>query len=123
MTKEENITDMTYITQVAKGNMDFINEMVDIFLTKTPPTLEEIKQFLEESNWEMVGFLSHKLKATYAYMGINSLKEILLFIEKNAKSGENLSDIPGKFEFLLKKTEVAIMELKQYRTNSNNQNQ
>jgi HPt (histidine-containing phosphotransfer) domain-containing protein len=118
MIREENITDMTYITQVAKGNIDFINEMVDIFLSKTPETLQEIERFLEEKNWEMVGFLSHKLKATYAYMGINSLKEILLFIEKSAKAGENLSDIPEKFNFLTRKTEIAILELQQYRTNN-----
>jgi HPt (histidine-containing phosphotransfer) domain-containing protein len=115
MIRTENITDMTYITQVAKGNMDFINEMVDIFLSKTPETLREIEKFLHENNWEMVGFLSHKLKATYAYMGIGSLKEILLYMEKSAKAGENLADIPGKLNFLMEQTELAILELKKFR--------
>ena len=69
---------LSYLQEVSKGNIPFMLDMIQIFLTKTPETLEILHQEIEKSNWEMVGFFAHKLKATYAYMGMNDLKEILI---------------------------------------------
>lgn len=112
------ITDLTYITQVAKGNTDFIHDMVDIFISKTPAYLEEMRSYLDAQDWPALGFLAHKLKATYAYMGISTLKQILVLIEKSAKTETDLELIPGHLDFLVLHTKQAMQELQQYRSDN-----
>jgi HPt (histidine-containing phosphotransfer) domain-containing protein len=118
MLNTKGLTDMTYIKDVAKGNVDFINQMVDIFLLKTPEGLDELEKMISVQNWEMASFHAHKLKATYAYMGITTLKDILLDIERNSKSREGLESIPAKFETLKEQTVLAVKELEEYKTNN-----
>lgn len=107
--------DMGYLEQVAKGNIAFMLEMINIFLVRTPETLLELEQVILGRNWEMVGFLAHKLKATYAYMGMLDLKEYLIIIERNAKTGTELEMILPLFLKIREQTTEAIREIDQYR--------
>lgn len=90
-------------------------EMIQIFLVKTPETLIILKQAIVEQNWEMVGFYAHKLKATYAYMGMLDLKELLINIEKAAKQLNDLNLIPEWFETIYDKTQIALVEISNYK--------
>lgn len=107
--------DMSYLQGVAKGNVPFMVDMLHIFLTRTPETLNQIEKALAINDWEAVGFYAHKLKATYAYVGMDNLRQVTLEIEKAAKSGEELQLIPGKYEYLYKSTLPALEELLQYK--------
>ncbi len=109
------IFDLTYLREVSKGNDAFMLDMIDIFLTKTPETLQILQDAIISSNWEMVGFYAHKLKATYAYMGMLDLKEELIKIEKSAKNMEELDLIPSIFNHLNEQTNPALMEISEYK--------
>jgi HPt (histidine-containing phosphotransfer) domain-containing protein len=106
---------MSYLQGVAKGNIPFMVDMLHIFLSRTPETLSQIEKALESEDWTEVGFYAHKLKATYAYVGMENLRQLTLEIEKAAKSGENMQLIPAKFEYLYKSTLPALEELLQYK--------
>lgn len=105
------IYNLSYLQEVSKGNVPFMLDMIQIFLTKTPETLDILHQEIEKENWEMVGFYAHKLKATYAYMGMNDLKEILISIEKSAKQLDNLSQIPAWFQAIYNATQPALKDI------------
>lgn len=90
-------------------------DMISIFLSKTPETLAILEKEIENKNWEMVGFYAHKLKATYAYMGMNEIKAILVDIEKSAKTLENLQEIPIWFSIVHKNTKPAIIEISEHK--------
>lgn len=107
--------DLSYLQEVSKGNLDFMLDMIGIFLTKTPETLAILESEIEKKNWELVGFYAHKLKATYAYMGINDLRTILYEIEQSAKKLENLEDIPNWFATIKKQTSPAIQEITEHK--------
>lgn len=107
--------DLTYLMEVSKGNDAFMLDMIDIFLLKTPETLQIIEDFINSSNWEQVGFYAHKLKATYAYMGMLSLKEETILIEKSAKNLEGLELIPSIFSKLKTETFPALQEISEYK--------
>ncbi len=109
------IYNLSYLQEVSKGNIPFMLDMIQIFLTKTPETLAILQQEIEKSNWEMVGFYAHKLKATYAYMGMNELKELLINIEKSAKQVENLTEIPTWFHTIYKATQPALKDISEHK--------
>lgn len=104
-----------YLQEVSKGNTAFMLDMIQIFLTKTPETLEILRIEIESCNWEMVGFYAHKLKATYAYMGMLDLKELLIQIEKSAKKLENLEEIPKWFSTIYKSTQPALKDITEHK--------
>ncbi len=107
--------DLSYLIEVSKGNDAFMLDMINIFLTKTPETLQIIEEAILRSDWEQVGFFSHKLKATYAYMGMLGLKEILIKIEKNAKNLEHLEEIKSIFDQLKTDTLPALKDILEYK--------
>ncbi len=106
---------MSYLKEVSKGNVLFMTEMIQIFLSKTPETLDILGKAIAENDWENVGFYAHKLKATYAYVGMEEMKKILIDVEKSAKNQENLELIPAKYEYLYKSTASALGEILQYK--------
>lgn len=108
--------DLSYLREVSKGNTAFMLDMIQIFLTKTPETLDLLESFIRESNWEMVGFYAHKLKATYAYMGMLALKELLINIEKSAKNTVDLELIPIWFNELKQHTLPALIEIEKIKS-------
>lgn len=105
------IFDLTYLKEVSKGNNDFMLEMINIFLLKTPETLKVLEDSIEQHNWEQVGFFAHKLKATYAYMGMLALKEDLIKIEKSAKNLDGIDLIPEIYNNLKNSTAPALLEI------------
>lgn len=107
--------DLSYLQEVSKGNVKFMLDMISIFLNKTPETLAILEKEIENNNWELVGFYAHKLKATYAYMGMNDIKAILINIEKSAKSLENLQEIPTWFNSVVNHTKPAIQEISEHK--------
>ncbi len=109
------IYNLSYLQDVSKGNIAFMLDMIHIFLTKTPETLDILKKEVEANNWEMVGFYAHKLKATYAYMGMLELKELLILVEKSAKQMENLHEIPVWFSSIYKATQPALLEIAEHK--------
>lgn len=106
---------LSYLQEVSKGNLEFMLDMIQIFLTRTPETLAVLEQEICSQNWEMVGFYAHKLKATYAYMGMLELKELLIKIEKSAKQLENLHEIPIWYSSIVKQTEPALKEIAEHK--------
>ena len=108
--------DLTYLKEVSKGNDAFMLDMIDIFLHETPETLSILEDSINTANWEMVGFYAHKLKATYAYMGMLELKEELIKIEKSAKNMENIEMIPSIFNHLKEQTNPALLEISELKS-------
>ena len=111
----EPIFDLTYLKEVSKGNDAFMLDMVDIFLTKTPETLQILEKAINQQDWEQVGFYAHKLKATYAYMGMLALKEELIKIEKSAKNRTDLELIPSIYNHLREQTSPALQEISEFK--------
>lgn len=109
------IYNLNYLQEVSKGNIAFMLDMIHIFLTKTPETLDLLRLELESKNWEMVGFYAHKLKATYSYMGMQELREYLILIEKSAKQLQDLEEIPKWFNYIFEHTQPALNEIAEHK--------
>jgi HPt (histidine-containing phosphotransfer) domain-containing protein len=90
----EQLYNLEQISALADGNEDFINKMIEVFVTQTPTMLEDIKSGVSEQDWEKVRAASHKLKPSIDMMGISEMSPVVRQIEGNAKTQTNLDEFP-----------------------------
>lgn len=96
---KQDIIDLTYLKTIAGDDEVFINEMLNMFLTTTPPELINIEKFYQAGDYHMMGSAAHKIKAPIQMLGDETTTNLLIEIEHIAKSGQNkekLSDIIGE---------------------------
>jgi len=93
--------DLSYLNDIAGGSEEFMIDMIDIFIEQTPLYFEQLEQAVNTSDWKSVGDVAHKIKPTLAFMGINEAKDIMAEIERKARQGDELSDIPAMFKSIL----------------------
>jgi hypothetical protein len=87
--------DLSYLRDVASGSKEFMIEMIDIFLDQTPGYFDKLDQAIKEQDWKTVADVSHKIKPTLVFMGINI---DIGDIEQKARSLESLEDIEPQFD-------------------------
>jgi len=85
--------DLSYLEEIANGNTEFIIEMIDLFLQQAPEILDQISDKISKKEWSAAGSLAHKLKPTFAMIGIHNGKELSERIEKNARGGIDLPNL------------------------------
>ncbi len=90
------VTDLKYLKELADGNMDFEKEMISMFLTQVPQNFENLKRSLESKNWDEVKKMAHKMKPNFGIIGVKSLTEVFQFIELNASTQSNLTEVSEK---------------------------
>ncbi len=106
---------MKYLESVSQGNTAFIIDMLNIFITRTPETFEILRKAIQEEDWQSVGFYAHKLKATYAYVGLEDLKATIIEIEQKAKKAVDTHTITELFDYLENMTKPEITAISKYK--------
>lgn len=105
--------DLTFVTEIAKGNKEFIKSLIDVFIVNTPAVVNEMIEAKNLGDWEKVSRLAHKLKSTIDTMGLHTVKELIRFVEYNAKTQADLVSIPQKIETLSLVVQDCITQLKE----------
>lgn len=82
-------TDLSYLEQISGGDATIIRKTIEKFLETTPDMLEKMSLQLANSEYDELGKTVHKLKSSVAFMGINSIKETILEVEKVIKTHSN----------------------------------
>ena len=83
----ERITDLSYLISLCGDDDDFKTEM-------TPPLINDMKNYLLDSDWKKIGDIAHKMKPSFTFMGIHTAKELILNIEKLGRQMEDVGSIP-----------------------------
>jgi HPt (histidine-containing phosphotransfer) domain-containing protein len=96
----EIVIDLSYLEEVSGGNNEFIIEMIDLFLAQTPGHIDELLTAVSAKDWKKIAELAHKVKPTLAFMGVESVKEVMAEIESNGRNEENYEDIVVKINQL-----------------------
>lgn len=84
---------LDYLRTVSGNNQDFMQEMIQTFISSIPPILDDLAANAMVANWEKVGNLAHQIKPSFILMGAVSLKERILEIENRSKEGINLTTL------------------------------
>lgn len=82
------LVDLTYLKTFTKGNEIKFKRYIRLYLDDAPGTFERMRQNIQDENWTDLGINAHSLKPKTDFMGIASLKEILMQIENGVKQGQ-----------------------------------
>jgi signal transduction histidine kinase/HPt (histidine-containing phosphotransfer) domain-containing protein len=102
---------LTYLKSIGGDNPEFIIQMIEMFLQKTPEALEEMDKKFAEQNWEDVRNIAHRIKPTYTYVGLSDIHKMLATIEKCCQAKENLETVPALIHDVETLSTVAFAEL------------
>lgn len=104
--KETKPYDLTQLRELSDNDEEFIKTTLEMFVSRAKETFEEIDQKLFVKDYEEVGKLAHKIKPSFAYIGINDLYEEIMDIERMAKDGSEVNELTfsiGRFKEKLTK--------------------
>ncbi len=113
MTHFDKVTNLDYLKELAKGDANFITEMIHIFLEENPEEIKTLELAIFENNYENIKSVSHHMKSTIPFVGIDLLiGKDLVDIEKLATEKTGIEAIKTLFENVKAVCNKAFDELK-----------
>lgn len=107
------VLNLTYLNDIASGSSEFMIEMIDMFLEQTPGYVEDISLAISNQNWNTVADISHKIKPTFAFMGLESAKDSMAEIERKARNQDNVQEIESAFKSIQAISKQLFVKLEQ----------
>ncbi len=90
--------DADLLNEFYGDDLSYARDMFDIFLTTVIPEYATLKERVAAKNKDEVGRLAHKLKPTFAMVGLPDLEQKMEAIEHSAKGNDDPSVWSGLFE-------------------------
>lgn len=116
--QKEIVIDLSYLREVASDNIEFMIEMIDIFLAQTPEYVDQLTLAVDQKDWTKMAELAHKIKPTMSFMGVESAKETLGEIELKSRKKvdydwivKEYDSLKGVFKIMFVKLEEKKIEL------------
>jgi HPt (histidine-containing phosphotransfer) domain-containing protein len=97
---------------LSEGNQLFIDKMMALFIELMPQIISELGIGLKEQNYQRIHAAAHKAKPSIDMMGINSLKDTIRDLEKNALKDQNVDQIKPLIEKVSKIIEQVLIQLR-----------
>jgi HPt (histidine-containing phosphotransfer) domain-containing protein len=79
------MVDLTFLEKFTKGDSKKMRRYISLYLDVAPKTFDEMQRNLENRDWEQLRINAHSLKPQADFMGILSLKNVLVNIEEAVK--------------------------------------
>lgn len=103
--EDNQVTDLSYLHELAMGDESIIIETAETFLDDTPNTLVKIEGAHQNEDWEELYKQAHKIKPNLKYMGMEKASELIIDIERQAKArnpSDNLDEMLDEFKKLIR---------------------
>jgi hypothetical protein len=109
--KNNSLYNMQLIWQMTRGNTEKARKFIRLFVEKTPLTLKEHAAAYYSLDFPRLRELSHKIRPTFSYYGINSVVTLLHQIEFLAEKEELNAELESKLEQVKNITAAVIEEM------------
>lgn len=86
--------DLSFLHKFTKGNKTKMRRYIKLYLSVAPEMLQKMGQNIQQQDWKGLAVNAHSFKSQVEYMGIHTLKAVLINLEKSAKSGEPQHVVP-----------------------------
>ncbi len=96
---KEVVVDLTQLRILSEGDVDYEMRVIDSFINESAFDLKMLEDAINETEYETIKEISHKLKASFYHIGVNE-KGILKFIEDQANTRTEIESIYGNFYIL-----------------------
>ena len=111
--EKEVVIDLSYLREVASDNTEFMIEMIDIFLAQTPGYIDQLTAAIDQKDWSKMAELSHKIKPTMSFMGVESAKDTLGEIEYKSRKQVDYEWIVEENDKLKKVFKIMLVKLEE----------
>ena len=81
--------DLTQLRELASGNDEFVESMIETFLEHTPGQLQEMLTAYDTNDLATVGAIAHKIKPNIELFGIYKITGDIRVAEDKGKKGVN----------------------------------
>lgn len=89
----ENICDVSYLTEMMHGKKHLIKEIIDEFLQQIPEELQCVNDAVKNANYSIIKNYAHSMKSSVSIMGITILTPILQEMEDLGTKAANIEKI------------------------------
>ncbi len=79
------MVDLSFLEKFTKGDTKKMKRYIKIYLNIAPGVFESMEQNVKEEDWDQLRINAHSLKPQADYMGIPTLKSVLMEIEQNVQ--------------------------------------
>ena len=106
------MVDLTFLKNFTKGDASKMQRYISMYLNFAPETFERMHQNIQDKAWTELAVNAHSLKPQADYMGIITLKEILIDIEEKVKNDqtEGMESLLLKAKVIHDASEVLLQE-------------
>lgn len=88
---------LKYLREHAEGDIDFLKEMIQIFLVESPLLIADLNKSIQSKDFQKIKISSHSLKGIFLTLGIKKAGKLIREIEILADQNEDLSSIEQKY--------------------------
>jgi HPt (histidine-containing phosphotransfer) domain-containing protein len=102
--------DLSFLEKFTKGNTSKMKRYITMYLSTAPDIFERMNKNITQENWSDLAINAHSIKPQTDFMGIKSLKNILIEIENAVKNEEyeSLKVLYQKAYEIHKKSEILL---------------
>ncbi len=106
------VIDLNYLTEFTEGDQVRFQRYIDLFLSKVPVSIANLKSALEKKDYEKIRIESHSMKPQLRSMGVIKGFDLAETIEQYCKEKAELDKLPELIEQLTSVCQIAIEEVK-----------
>lgn len=104
--------DLSKVDEIAQGDTNFVKVIVSTFLEEIPKDTAALEQAYEDTDYEQVYQLAHKIKPTVELFGLGILDEVI-FIQDWGKLKNSEVCINEQMVVILDRIKTVVKELKE----------
>jgi HPt (histidine-containing phosphotransfer) domain-containing protein len=88
------LIDLTYLKDLSDGSDGFVEKMLLLFLEQMPEAISNLEKHFHNQDWNSLRTTAHKLKASYMFIGVKELPEMVGSVEEYAANRTKLDVLP-----------------------------
>ena len=109
----ESTINKASLYSLSRGNTVFIIEIVSSFLEQNPKDIKELETAISQIDYASIKMISHKMKTSVGFIGLEQLLPDLNYIEDLAIKKENIKELQLAFDKVKIICDLAMYELKE----------
>lgn len=106
------MVDLSFLEKFTKGNTTKMKRYISMYLNMAPERFEIMDQNIKDKSWPELAINAHSLKPQVEYMGITTLKEVMIEIENRVKNTQlnDLESLVEKAKSIHQESEVFLQK-------------